>query len=137
MITKKRYEAFKKTCDEKFSGINLTTLNVLNSEEAELATNKMLAKDTDVIFCMSDEILVGVMKCVQKKKLKIPKDISIISISNGFFPKLYYPEITYVETSGYKLGKNAFECMLACLNGSTFVHNIVTDCILVGGGSLS
>ena len=98
--------------------------------------DKLLMKKPDAIFCMSDEILTGVMKSIQKKKLNIPSDLSIIAISNGFIPKLYYPEITYVETSGYKLGKLAFASMLACLNGSTFIQEITTESILVEGGSM-
>ena len=59
---------------------------------------------------MSDEILTGVMKAVQKQNIKIPDELGVIAISNGFIPKLYYPEITYAETSGYKLGKLAYSC---------------------------
>ncbi len=136
LITKKRLAAFKETCNEKLTGIKLTTVHVSNSAEAEKITCKLLGKKTDAVFCMSDEILTGVMKCIQKKKLKIPIDLSIVSISNGFFPKLYYPEITYVETSGYKLGKLAFSSMLSCLGGSTFMQEITTDAVLVEGGSL-
>ncbi|MBL0146987.1 MAG: LacI family DNA-binding transcriptional regulator [Chitinophagaceae bacterium] len=57
---------------------------------------------------MNDEILTGVMKAIQKKRLKLMEDVSVITISNGEIPKLYFPEITYVETSGFKLGKLAF-----------------------------
>lgn len=136
LITKKRIAAFKDSCNEKKTGIKLTTVHVSNSAEAEKITNKLLGKKTDAVFCMSDEILTGVMKCIQRKKLNIPGDLSVISISNGFFPKLYYPEITYVETSGYKLGKLAFSSMLSCLGGNTFMQEITTDAILVAGGSL-
>ena len=71
----------------------------------------------DTIFCMSDEILIGVMKTAQELNLKIPDEISVIAISNGFFPKLFSPEITYVETNGFKLGKLAFGRMLSYLSG--------------------
>ena len=135
-ITKKRLSAFKETCNEKITGIKLTVVHVSNTLEAEKIATKLLSKKTDAVFCMSDEILTGVMKSIQKKKLKIPGDVSIIAISNGYIPKLYYPEITYVETSGYKLGKLAFSTMLSCLAGNTFVREITTDALLVIGGSL-
>ncbi len=135
-ITKKRLAAFSNTCDEKLTKIKLTIVHVSNSEEAEKVADKLLIKKPDAIFCMSDEILVGVMKSIQKKKLVIPEDVSIIAISNGFIPKLYFPEITYIETSGYKLGKLAFASMLACLDGSTSGQEMTTDAFLVTGGSL-
>ena len=136
LITKKRLAAFNETCSEKLAGIKLTIVHASSTAEAEKITNKFLTKKPDTIFCMSDEILTGVMKSIQKKKLNIPEDVSIIAISNGLIPKLYYPEITYVETSGYKLGKVAFSSMLACLGGSTFIQEISTDALLVTGGSL-
>ncbi len=136
LITKKRLAAFKETFGEKNKDTKVSIVYVSSAAEAEMFGDKLLGKKPDAIFCMSDEILTGIMKSIQKKKMNIPKDISIVAISNGFIPKLYYPEITYVETSGYKLGKLAFSSMLACIGGSTFVQEITTDSILVEGGSL-
>ena len=85
---------------------------------------------------MSDEILTGVMKSIQELNLKIPEDIAIIAISNGFFPKLYTPEITYVETNGHKLGKLAFGRMLSLLAGNSETQELVQESALVEGGSI-
>ncbi len=85
---------------------------------------------------MSDEILVGVMKALQKQECRIGIDIAVIAISNGFIPTLFHPQITYVETSGEKLGKLAFSGMMNTLNGSTFIQDLAIDSILVPGGSL-
>lgn len=132
-ITKKRKEAFLKETAKK---IKVTTAHADNSLEAEDITTKILKEKPDCVFCMSDEILTGTMKAIQKANLKIPRDISVIAISNGYIPKLYYPEITYVETSGYKLGKLAFSSMMACMKGSTFPQELTIEPVLVEGGSL-
>ncbi len=132
-ITKKRKEAFEKTAGDKIHSI---VYHVNNAAEAEQATTGALDQNPDTIFCMSDEILTGAMKAVQKKRLVIPKDISVIAISNGFIPTLYFPEITYVETSGYKLGKLAFSSMVACLGGSNFRQELTIESTLVPGGSI-
>lgn len=136
LITRKRLAAFKETMSSKAASIELIIDFAGTATEAESLTEKYLKEKPDTVFCMSDEILTGVMKSIQKKGLAIPKDISVIAISNGFIPKLYYPEITYVETSGYKLGKLAFSSMMACLNGSTFIQELTTEAILIEGGSL-
>lgn len=132
-ITKKRKEAFMKATAKK---VKVLAHHADNSTEAEQITSKMLKEKPDSVFCMSDEILTGAMKAIQKANLKIPTDISVIAISNGFIPKLYYPEITYVETSGYKLGKLAFSSMMACMAGSNFPQELTIESILVQGGSL-
>ena len=136
LITKKRLAAFKETCNAEHNKISLYTAHVSSAKDAEIVADEYLNKKPDTIFCMSDEILIGVMKSIQKRKMTIPKDIAVIAISNGFIPKLYYPEITYVETSGYELGKLAFSGMMACLGGSTFYQDITTNAFLVKGGSL-
>jgi LacI family transcriptional regulator len=132
-ITKKRLKAFKQATAKK---ANLLTAFAENTMAAETETEKLLAQKPDAIFCMSDEILAGAMKAIQKKRLKIPGDIAIVAISNGFIPSLYFPEITYIETSGYKLGKLAFSSMMACVAGSAFKQELTVEAVLVKGGSL-
>jgi LacI family transcriptional regulator len=90
----------------------------------------------DAIFCMGDQILIGAMYAVHKLKLRVPEDISIITISNGLMPTMYDPKITYVETSGYKLGKLAFAQMLSCLKNQLTPEEVILESILVEGGSL-
>ncbi len=137
-ITQRRLAAFT----EIFRLNNIKALpgieHVQNADEAKIKTHAAFKSKNkpDTIFCMSDEILTGAMKAIQELQLKIPHDITVISISNGIIPKLYYPEITYVETSGYKLGKLAFTRMMACLAGRTFVQELTVDSVLVEGGSI-
>lgn len=136
LISKKRKAAFTDTINQNKNKIALISDFARSSYEAELLCNKYLKQKPDTIFCMSDEILLGVMKAIQKTKMLVPKDISVIAISNGFIPTLYYPEITYVETSGYKLGKLAFSSMMACIAGSTFIQELTIESMLMDGGSL-
>jgi len=136
LMTRKRLEAFRETINEKVNKIKLITDHATSFEEAEVLMLHHLKEKPDAVFCMSDEIMTGVMKAIQKKGLKVPEDIAVITISNGVAPKLYYPEITYVETSGHKLGKLAFSSMMACLGGSTFIQELTIESILVEGGSL-
>ncbi|MES2850404.1 MAG: LacI family DNA-binding transcriptional regulator [Bacteroidota bacterium] len=132
-ITKKREEAFQKTINGAVATI---VHHVNNADEAKHVTASAVMQNPDTVFCMSDEILTGAMKAIQEAGLKIPGDIAVIAISNGFIPKLYHPEITYVETSGYKLGKLAFESMMACVNGTNTVKEHTVESILVNGGSI-
>jgi LacI family transcriptional regulator len=136
LITKKRLKAFKNTFEEKSPKTTLLIDYATSWQDAETITTKFLKEKPDTIFCMSDEILMGVMKALQKKKISIPKDVAVIALSDGKIPLLYFPEITYVETSGYKLGKLAFSSMMACLAGSTFIQELTIESILVEGGSL-
>ena len=90
----------------------------------------------DAVFCMSDEILIGVMKSLHDLKISIPEKTAVIALSDGFWPQLYSPEITYIETSGYKLGKLAFIRMMNCMEGKTKPVEMFINSPVIKGGSL-
>lgn len=135
-ITQKRMKTFHHYCKEK--EITFSVVHALSSTEANEFVHQYLQqeKKPDTIFCMSDEILIGVMKALQELEIRHPHDIRIIAISNGYIPKLFYPEITYVETSGPKLGKLAFSQMMNSIDGIPIESEITTEALLVAGGSL-
>lgn len=137
-ITKRRLKSYIDTFKKYQAETEIYIHHANSSEEAFTITADAfsLTQKPDAIFCMSDEILVGTMKAAQKLHLKIPEEVGIIAISDGFIPKLYYPEISYTETSGYKLGKMAFSRMLACIAGTPFVQEMYIDSKLIEGGSL-
>jgi LacI family transcriptional regulator len=85
---------------------------------------------------MTDEILIGVMKAVQALQIKVPSELGIITISNGFIPNLYHPKISYVETSGFELGKLAFVQMMANIKGGKTQTELTVDAKYIEGGSL-
>lgn len=64
-------------------------------------------KRPDAIFSISDEILCVLMQVVYELNLRVPQDIAIISISNGFLPYYCNPKITHIKHSGYQVGKDA------------------------------
>ena len=136
-ITQKRLTAFVGEFERKSSGTNLSIRHCNNSAEAMNVTLDFCAAHTaDNIFAMSDEILVGIMKALYRLNYRIPDDVSVLAISNGFLPEIINPTITYVETSGYELGKLVMKRMMDYLGGQTFSRSIILPSRLVEGGSM-
>jgi len=136
-ITKKRLKSFSKVfADEKAVTGYLENCNT--SAEAKNITTQYFSKKEypDAVFCMSDEILIGVMKSLHELKIDIPKKTSVIALSDGFWPQQYTPEVTYIETSGYKLGKLSFTRMMNCMLGKEEVVELFVPTPLVKGGSI-
>jgi LacI family transcriptional regulator len=136
-ITKRRLESFTNS----FKGIKNTTLlieHAHNTKHAEDITQQYFQQQAkpDAVFCMSDEILMGVMKSLMRLNISVPQQTGVITISDGVIPTIYYPEIAYVETSGYNLGKLAFKRMQECLNGDTEPAEEFVPSRFVEGGSL-
>lgn len=136
-ITKKRRDAFLKVL-EKEKGVKVDLQYCTNSAEAGKYTETTIRKTNrpDHIFCMSDEILIGVMKVLKRSGLKIPDEVSVLAMSNGFIPGLLTPEITYIETSGYELGRLAMKRMLENMEDKTPARSIMLPSRLVSGESL-
>ncbi len=135
-ITKKREAALQKAF-QQHSNIQLLIEHAHSSEEAKTISHKMLNKHLpDIIFCMSDEVLIGVLKTIQEKGLRYPDNIALLTISNGTIPKLFHPQITYIETSGEKMGRLSFAHMLNCINSNSEPRELLVDAVLVQGGSL-
>ncbi len=137
-ISKKRFDSFNEVVKEISPGtaiIDRFPLSIEEAKDAVLTAFKSKQKP-DAIFAMGDLILIGAMQAVHQLNLRVPEDVAIISISNGLIPTMYNPKITFVETSGYKLGKLAFKRMAECLRGSTFMQELTVESVLVKGGSL-
>jgi DNA-binding LacI/PurR family transcriptional regulator len=136
-ITKKREAAFIKVAERDAPKMKLYIEHCPNSVAAEQTVLEYCtAKKVDTVFAMSDEILIGVMKGLYKLDIAIPKEVSVLAISTGFLPQLYKPRITYIETSGYELGKLAMKSMMDYLGGQIFSGSILLPSRLVQGDSL-
>lgn len=136
-ITKRRQAAFmEKAASHK--EVKLFVEHAHNPSEATALVKQYFSglQKPDAVFCMSDEILTGVMKSLQALHIAIPEQTGVLALSNGFFPTLYYPEITYVETSGYELGKLAFARMLQLIREEDVDKETSSGARLIEGGSL-
>ena len=138
-ITQKRLKAFQKVFHQHQDAPKLSIYHANHYEDPKIIIKQQLqsADRPDTIFCMTDVILHSTMKAIQELKLAIPNDVAVICISNSdFFPKLYTPEITYVETSGYKLGVLALSAMMTCVKEDAPYQELYIDAYLVEGQSM-
>ena len=136
-ITRYRLEAYNNVLLRE-QDVVIDIEHCSSTQEARNITKQYFSKKEkpDAVFCMSDEILIGVMKSLNEMKIEIPSQAGVISLSDGFLPSIYTPEITYIETSGYKLGKLAFTRIVNCINGNTEPVELFINTPFVNGGSL-
>ena len=136
-ITRRRLEAYNNVLLREQDAV-IDIEHCSSTQEARNITKQYFSQKEkpDAVFCMSDEILIGAMKCLHEMKIDIPSQAGIISLSDGFLPNIYTPEITYIETSGYKLGKLAFTRMINCMDGKPEAVELFISSPFVNGGSL-
>lgn len=74
---------------------------------AELAIEKILAANMDVIICMDDYICMTVLRILQKRQIPIPQRIKVASLHNSPILEAWNPPITCVNYDMDELGKEA------------------------------
>lgn len=72
-------------------------------------------KRLTAMFTMSDELLAKSLFQLNRLGFHIPSDMSVISISDGAYPYLVYPQVTHIKDSGSKMGKHATKLLLDCI----------------------
>ena len=138
-ITRKRLDAFREVFQKESPDTRLHIRHCNSLEEAEKSTSQFLNSGSpfDQLFAMSDETLAGSMKSLYSANVRIPSDVSVLAISNGFLPTLLNPPITFIETSGFELGKLAIKRMMDYLDGQTFTRSITLPCRFMEGKSMA
>jgi LacI family transcriptional regulator len=136
-ITRHRLEAYNNVLLRE-QDVVIDVEHCSSTQEAGNITKQYFSKKEkpDAVFCMSDEILIGVMKTLNEMKIDIPAQTGVITLSDGFLPTIYTPEITYIETSGFKLGKLAFVRMMNCMDQPSKPVELFIETPLVMGGSV-
>lgn len=79
-------------------------------------------KKPDAVFVMSDELLAIIIQVIYENNLKVPQDIAIICISNGYLPQYLNPKITHIKHSGYQVGDIAANLLVDLIKHPTRVN---------------
>ena len=77
------------------------------------ATQRVIQTDATAIFASSDNIALGVLKCLYAHDLRVPRDYSLVSYDNSAADALFEPALTAIEQNVTTLSDNAMELMMA------------------------
>ena len=118
-ISQERIKGYEKAMKEH--NIPISKENIVSVDKSAdldfiLPTILNHNKKINAIFTMSDELLAKSLYHINALVLSIPKDISVISISDGVYPYLTHPQITHVKDSGSKMGKSACNVLLNAIS---------------------
>ena len=126
-ISQERINGYEKAMKE--NNIPILKENVISIDKAAdldfilppiLNHNKKITS----IFTMSDELLAKSLYHINALGLSIPKDISIISISDGNYPYLTHPQTSHVKDSGSKMGKSACKFLIDLIANPSKEHEV-------------
>ncbi len=122
------------------NGLNISDDNVYltNDTTVEDATLSVLNhinkwdKLPDIIVTSSDEIAMGVIFGLAKKKIKVPDDVSVIGFDDFAFAKYFTPPLTTIRQDYKEIGRLAAERLIQLINHKDNIkqENYV-DCELI------
>lgn len=84
---------------------------------AVLGSSEFVATRPTAIFCANDSTAVGVMKAFHEEGIRIPKEISIISIDNTEICQFTSPMLTAIHIPKEELGKIAVKTLIDRIEG--------------------
>ena len=94
-------------------------------ESGYMAIKELLTKvdDFTAIFAMCDFMAFGVYKYCKENKIKIPDDISIISIDDIYTSALLTPPLTTMAQQKYGMGYNAAKILINSITKNKIPNN--------------
>ncbi|MBR4060798.1 MAG: LacI family DNA-binding transcriptional regulator [Lachnospiraceae bacterium] len=78
-------------------------------------------------FCMEDLLAIELIRYLQKCELKVPDDISVISIDDIILSNMIYPSLTTVSLNKEKIGESAVDILMALIQNREAPNVIITS----------
>lgn len=118
-ISKERESGYRKAMKEhNLPIVNENIISTDNVSNLEFILPPILNHNHKLtaIFTMTDELLSKSFSLARSLNKEIPKDLAIISISDGSYPYLAHPKITHIKDSGIEMGRRAGLFLLDKIN---------------------
>lgn len=94
-----------------------TSLSIKGGYESGLKILRCAPCPPTAVFCANDLTAIGVMRALDEMNVKIPEDISIISIDNIEMCQYVSPMLTSINIPKEDLGRFAFKTLLDRMEG--------------------
>jgi len=75
------------------------------------------APDIDAVFCVNDDLALGVLFECQRRRISVPKDIAIVGFNDLEFMATAVPSLTSVRTNRYEMGRHAVTMVIDAIEG--------------------
>lgn len=142
-VTQNRLGSFYRTMEEL--GIEVQDEYVKSSfyrnpEKAAALTKELLElKDPPTcIFYPDDYSCIGGINAIKEKKLKIPKDISVVGYDGTYISQIMEPRLTTIKQDTTEIGRVAAERLIKLIENpkTTLIEKIVIEGKMLSGASV-
>jgi len=91
-----------------------TTVTLGGTLFADLLTQR---NDIDAVFCVNDDLALGVLFECQRRQMAVPRDLAIVGFNDLEFTASAVPALTSVRTNRYEMGRHAVTMVIDAIEG--------------------
>lgn len=93
--------------------------NIRDRQTAEKYVERLLGQGElpTAMFCMEDSLAIELIRCLQKKGIRVPEDISVIAVDDILVSAQIHPALTTVALDKDALGSYAVDILMDLING--------------------
>jgi len=115
--SEKRYTGYIRALNEHNIPVDekiILSCEDINIEQGKELTSILLSlkEPPDAIFAITDKAAIGVIKTLNKFKVKIPQEIAVIGFSNSLSSTIIEPNLTTIDQPGKKIGRTAVKYLI-------------------------
>ena len=78
---------------------------------------KPKTSDIDAVFCVNDDLALGVLFECQRRQIAVPGKIAIVGFNDLEFMASAVPSLTSVRTNRYEMGRHAITMVIDAIEG--------------------
>ena len=82
-------------------------------------------------MCANDLIASGVLLTLNRKEIRVPKDVKVIGIDNIPISQYLIPPLTTVDLHGYQVGNECAEMLISRIRDDIPLSQKLIDCEIV------
>lgn len=113
-------------------------VTVLDDLEKQLTAAFDEHPDVTAIFTMTDELLVRVHHLLMRRGTRIPDEVSLLAISDGYAPAFLHPNVTHIRHAGVEVGERTAHILIGMIeHDSEAMMDVRIRTTLVELGSVS
>lgn len=130
-----RYKGFVAALNT--AGINaeqVPSFDAISTESAgDNATEQLLQRGQkfDAVFCASDLIAIGVMRCLKRRGIRVPEDIAVMGFDDIPAASFASPGLSTIQQDTRKAGELLVNNLLQLINNQPITDNLIEPKLVI------